>query len=229
LRAASRTFSVGRSSPNDYALHGWLFRPGFSAGFGSRKLELVDRRGDLDSIFEKLRFLLDNLPAWMLPTGFRRADHDNQARLLNPATGAAVTGEGGDNIGRGGRKSLYFIDEAAFLERPDSVDRALSQTTRVRIDVSTPNGPGNPFAAKRHSGKVPVFTLHWRDDPRKNALQALPDGRAVYPWYEEQKRRLDPVTVAQEIDIDYTASVEGFVIPAAWVRAAVGLNLPRGG
>jgi phage terminase large subunit len=200
-----------------YALHGWLFRPGYQVGFGSRKLEYVDVKGDPKSIFEKIRLLLAHLPTWMLPPGWRPEKHSAYCRLLNPATGATITGEGGDNIGRGGRSAVYFVDEAAYLERPQLVDRALSQNTRVRIDVSTPNGPGNPFAEKRFSGRVPVFTFHWRDDPRKG------EG-----WYAEQKRRFDPVTVAQEIDIDYTASVEGITIPAAWVRAAVNLDLPAG-
>ena len=37
-----------------YALHGWLFRKGFKAGFGSRVLKLVDRKGDPDTIFEEV-------------------------------------------------------------------------------------------------------------------------------------------------------------------------------
>jgi hypothetical protein len=197
-----------------YALHHWLFRSGFSAGFGSRKLELVDRLGDMDSIFEKIRYLLYNLPAWMLPRRFKRDLHDNVARLINPNNEASVTGEGGDNIGRGGRKSIYFIDEAAFIENADTIERSLSQTTNIRIDLSTPNGPGNPFYTKRSSANVAVFTFHWRDDPRKGDA-----------WYAEQKKRLDPVALAQEVDLDYSASVEGICIPAAWVRAAVGLPL----
>src|SRR5262249_15330507 len=28
-----------------HALHGWLFRPGYQVGFGSRKLEYVDEKG----------------------------------------------------------------------------------------------------------------------------------------------------------------------------------------
>ena len=231
-----------------YALHGWLFRKGFSAGFGSRKLELIDKLGDPDSIFEKIRIALRALPEWMLPPGFKWKEHDNFARLLNPATGATITGEGGDDIGRGGRKTVYFIDEAAFLAHPDQAERALSQTTRVRIWVSTPNGPGNPFHRKRFSGKIAVFTFHWKEDPRKNHYEiraadgqvvatgqgyapAPPEnGSVVYPWYEAEKERLDdPVTVAQEIDIDYTASVTGICIPAKWVQAAVGLELPESG
>jgi hypothetical protein len=181
-------------------------------------LEYVDKPGDPKCIFDKLRLLLRQLPAWMRPQGFEPRKHDHCAKLLNPATGASITGEGGDEIGRGARSSIYFVDEAAHLEHPQLVERALSQTTRVRIDVSTPCGPGNPFAQKRHGGKVAVFTLHWKDDPRK--------GEA---WYAEQQRRFDPVTVAQEIDIDYTASVEGICIPAAWVRKAVGLQLKASG
>lgn len=201
-----------------YAVHRWLFREGFAAGFGSRKVEYVDNKNDPKCIFEKLRFLVDNLPAWMMPAGWNREKHACFCKLINPANGATITGEGGDNIGRGGRTTIYFVDEAAFLERPRFIDRALSMNTRVRIDVSTPNGPGNPFFTKRFSGKVDVFTFQWRDDPRKTDA-----------WYAEMKETHDAVLVAQEIDIDYTASIEGICIPAAWVRAAVNLDLPESG
>lgn len=197
-----------------YALHAWLNRDGFACGFGSRKLEYVDVKGNPKSIFEKFRIILRNLPPWMLPRGFRWKEHDCFAKLINPANGSTITGEGGDDIGRGDRAAIYFVDEAAFLERPQMVESSLSQTTNVRIDVSTPNGPGNPFAQKRHGGKVAVFTLHWKDDPRKDNA-----------WYAKQKERFDSVTVAQEIDIDYTASIEGIMIPAIWVRAAVDFQL----
>lgn len=196
-----------------YALHGWLFRDGFAVGFGSRKLEYVDEIGNPKSLFEKVRKVLYGLPAWMMPQGFNRKRHDCFAKLINPYNGSTITGEGGDNIGRGDRTAIYFVDEAAHLEHPQLVEASLSQTTNVRIDVGTPNGPGNPFAQKRHSGKVAVFTIHWKDDPRKDAA-----------WYEKQKEQLDPVTIAQEIDIDYNASVEGICIPGAWVRAAVNLH-----
>jgi hypothetical protein len=34
----------------------WLFYPGSTVGFGSRKEILVDRAGDMQSIFEKIRY-----------------------------------------------------------------------------------------------------------------------------------------------------------------------------
>lgn len=196
-----------------YAVHGWLYRDGFACGFGSRKLELVDTLDDLDSILEKCRFILDNLPKWMLPKGFSRRNHANHCKIFNPENGSTITGEGGDNIGRGGRQSIYFVDESAFLEHPARIESSLSATTECRIDVSTPNGPGNPFAQRRFSGALPVFTLHYRDDPRKTP-----------EWIAKKKKELsNPVIWASEWEIDYTASIEGICIPAEWVRAAVNL------
>ena len=59
-------------------------------------------------------------------------------------------------------------------------------------------------------GKIETFTFSWRDDLRKDEA-----------WYARQLEDLDPVTVAQEIDIDYSASVEGVVIPSMWVQACI--------
>ena len=151
--------------------------------------------------------------------GWSPARHAKYCTIVSPKNDSTITGEGGSEIGRGGRKSRYFVDEAAFLPNPKVTEAALSRTTRVRIDVSTPNGTGNPFHTRRFSGTVPVFTFHWRDDPRKDDA-----------WYEREKRRIgDSVIIAQELDIDYNASIEGVCIPAAWVHSAVRLALHSSG
>lgn len=209
-----------------FGLHRWLFRSHYAVGYGSRKLELVDNRGDMKTLFEKIRFMLYRLPPWMLPRGFRRHEHDAEAKLINPENGSTITGEGGDEIGRGDRQAVYFVDEAAYLKHPKLVEASLSQTTRCRIDISTHNGPGTVFYEKEQSGRVSVFVFDWKDDPRKNRTETMPDGRVVYPWYEGEKKRLDPVTLAQEVDRDPTASLEGIAIPGVWVRAAVNFEIP---
>lgn len=232
-----------------YFVHRWLFRKGFSGGFGSRKQDLVDKIGDPDSIFEKMRIILRNLPGWLMPAGFDWSKHDNFLRLVNPDNDSVLSGEAGDNIGRGGRKTMYIVDEAAWLQRPLLVDAALSNNTKVILYVSTPNGPGNPFHKKRFSGAYRTFTMHWTQDPRKAVWEAVDSKGQVlysgvnsiippwvkeqglsgyYPWYEDQRARFDPITVAQEVDIDYNASIEGIVCPGRWVRAAVAYGL-RGG
>lgn len=179
----------------------WTFHPGTVIGFGSRKEEYVDKIGDPKSLFWKARQFINLLPKEFRPVGYSERVHAPHMRIINPETGSTIVGEAGDNIGRGNRTSIYFKDESAFYDRPEAIDAALSMTSNCKIDVSTPNGAGNPFYRKRHGGKVSVFSFHWHDDPRKGAW-----------WYEKQKRELDPVILAQEVDIDYTASVSD-----AWV------------
>lgn len=193
-----------------------LFTPGVAIGFGSRKEEYVDKIGDPKSLFDKARTFLSALPAEFRGSWDRKTDAPHMRIIFND-TGSIITGEAGDGIGRGNRTSLYFVDESAFLERPQLVDASLSATTNCRQDISTPNGLGNPFAQKRFGGRVPVFTFHWRDDPRKDDA-----------WYAKQCAELDAVTVAQEIDINYSASVEGVLIPSAWAQAAVGAHAKLG-
>lgn len=188
----------------------WLFYDGFTAGFGSRKEELVDKKGDPKTIFEKIRFFINHLPTEFRPAGYDEKRHSSYMRILNPSNGATITGEAGDNIGRGGRQSIYFVDESAFIQRQEAKDAALSQTTNCQIDLSTPNGNGNAFYKKRMSNRVDVFVIDWRDDPRKNQA-----------WYDKQCRELDEVIVAQEIDRDYNASQENVFIPAKWVKACI--------
>lgn len=101
-------------------------------------------------------------------------------RVEFPTTGAVLKGEAGDNIGRGDRTTLYFVDEAAFQQRPLLIEASLSQTTRCRIDLSLVNGMANPFAQKRHGGLIPVFTFHWRSDPRKDD-----------EWYRKECEKID--------------------------------------
>ena len=192
-----------------------LFRPGLTIGVGSRKAELVDRSDDPSCLMFKARFFLQHLPrefvgAWSL-------DRNSAHMRISFPNGSAIVGESGDELGRGGRTSMFIVDEAAFLERPQRVDAALSATTNCRIDISTPNGRGNSFAERRFGGRIPVFTFHWRDDPRKDS-----------DWYERQCATLDPVTVAREIDLNYSGSLANQLIPAAWVQSAIGAHLRLG-
>ena len=191
----------------------WMFHPGAKVSFGSRVERDVDRIDDPDSLFEKFRLMVRRLPLELRPAEWDEDKHASSLRLINSENGNTITGEGGKNIGRGGRSSIYFVDEAAFIEFPDTVEKALSENTDCKIYVSTPNGTGNPFYRKRFSGKFPVFTLHWRDDPRKDEA-----------WYKKKKLTLEPETLAQEVDLDYEASAGDMVVPAAHVRASVALR-----
>lgn len=211
----------------------WLYWPGASIGWGSRKEQLVDKIGDPDSIFEKMRILIRHLPGFMLPVGFNPTDHMPFMKIMNPETGATITGEAGDNIGRGGRKLIYFKDESAHYERPEKIEAALSENTNCQIDISSVNGLGNVFHRRRDAGKewapgqaiatdrVNVFVMDWRDHPAKDQA-----------WYDQRRARAEADGLlhvfAQEVDRDYSAAVEGVIIPAAWVASAIDAHLALG-
>lgn len=194
-----------------------LFYEGMAIGFGSRKEEYVDRLDSPKSLFYKARVFIANLPV-EFRGGWQRDKHGAFMRLTFPDTGSVMTGEAGDNIGRGDRTAIYFVDESAHLERPQRAEESLSATTNCRIDMSSVNGPATPFSVKRRSWPAEdVFVFHWRDDPRKTE-----------EWYENLKLTKDPQVIAQEYDIDENASVAGVVIPAEWVQAAIDAHVKLG-
>lgn len=178
-------------------------------GWGSFKREKVDWRGDMGSLFEKGRAYIEFLP-WEFRGGHNPATDSFDRRLLFPDTAGTILGEIGDNIGRGNRTSIYFVDETAHLEHDQVVDAALSKTTDCRQDVSSVCGMTNTFAQRAHKKGVRKFTFHWRDNPRMTQAD-----------YEKFLDMWGPVVTAQELDINYQASLEGIVIPATWLNACV--------
>lgn len=205
------------------SVHLWLFKDGSSVGWGSRKEQYVDKLGDPDSIFEKIRMIINNLPEFLLPSGFSAKQHLTYMKCLNPENGSTITGEAGDNIGRGGRKGIYFKDESAHYARPELIEASLGNNTNVQIDISSVNGIGNIFYRRRMAGKEwspgdemvkrrsNILVLDWRDNPGK-----------TQEWYDDEKAKKESEGLAhvfaQEVDRDYAASVQGVLIPAKWVR-----------
>lgn len=203
----------------------WRFHPGSAVGWGSRIEDLVDKLGDMSSIFEKMRAIIDGLPAELLPKGFRPKDHMTYMKIINPENGATIVGETGDNIGRGGRTRIYFKDESAHYQRPEKIEAALGDNTNVQIDISSVNGLGNVFHRKREAGaiwnpllpmdtsKTAVFIADWRDHPGKSQK-----------WYDDRRRKAEDEGLLhifeQEVNRNYAAAIAGVIIKADWVRAA---------
>lgn len=213
-----------------FSVYLFLFHEGSAIGWGSRKEQLVDRIGDPDSIFEKMRMILRGVPSVFLPAGF--GEHSmSYMKITNKENDSTITGESGDNIGRGGRSLIYFVDEAAHLERPEKVESALGDNTNVRIDISSVNGIGNVFHRKREAGeewsgevikgKTNVFVMDWRDNPLKSQA-----------WYDARRSKAVESGLLhvfeQEVNRNYAASVEGILIPADWVNSAIDAHLKLG-
>lgn len=213
-----------------YSVKKWLFERDDATGWGSRKQELVDKLGDPDSIFEKMRLLIKRLPDIWLPEGFKTRDHATFMKLINPENGSTITGESGDNIGRGGRKKRYFKDESAHYERPEKIEAALGDNTNVQIDMSSVNGLGNVFHRRRESGydwspgavipkgETRVFVFDWRDHPEKTQA-----------WYDQRKAKAEREGMqhvfAQEVDRNYSAAVQNTIISYEWLVACIDAHL----
>lgn len=211
-----------------FSLWLWLFHPGSTIGWGSRKAEYVDDKENPKAIFPKIRQLIRSLPDWMLPVGFDMAKHGTYMKIINPANDASITGEAGDGIGRGGRTTIYFKDESAHYERPEQIEAALGDNTNVQIDISSVNGSANVFYRRRFAktsmvwrpgaviphGFVRVFIFDWRDHPGK-----------TQEWYDARFQKAESEGLAhihaQEVDRDYAGSVVGVIIPAKLVKAAI--------
>ena len=200
-----------------FAWHKWRFVKGFKTNFGSRKAQEVDQIGNLDTIFEKIRLLYRALPRWMWPKGFSPNDHDKLNLLINPENDNVIRGEGGDEIGRGGRATLFIIDEASVIEHADRVDAATSANADVRIWGSTinPKNENNLFARK-YNGFPPdrVFRFHYTEQPIWTPKRIA-----------DKKASINNDEIwAAEFEIDDTYTVEDICIPAAWVQSAIKLK-----
>jgi hypothetical protein len=180
----------------------WLFREGANFHLGSRKQDLVDNKGDISTLMEKLRYNLDWLPDWMKPAGYKGGkgggQHDNLLRMLNPANGNVITGESSnENFARGGRYKAVLFDEFPFWPMADAAYASAGQSAPCRLTVGTPYGKHNRFAALRFSGQVKLLSLHWRLHPHKDEQ-----------WYGEQKTRMSEDELARELDINYHLSLK---------------------
>lgn len=204
-----------------YSIWSLIFVDDDAIGWGSRKQDLVDKIGNPDSIFEKMRLILKRLPDIFLP------EYDATfMRIINKENGSVIMGEAGDNIGRGGRTSMYFKDESAHYERPEKIEAALGDNTNTQVDISSVNGLGNVFHRRREAGVewqpgrkiddgyTQVFVIDWRDHPEK-----------TQKWYDDRKAKYEREGMlhifAQEVDRNYSAAVQNTIIPYEWIVACV--------
>ena len=205
----------------------WRFDASFNAIVGSRLEDLIDEKGNLDTHFERLRWLCRHLPIWWLPhkfdetkhlaMAFSEAKHCPYMRLMRPDSDNTIVGEAvTQDFSRQGRYNIAFLDEFAACEQSEGAWTATADSAPMRLPVSTPKGLGNKFAQLRRSGTVDIATLHWSKHPEKakglyceihakNALVTCtwPRCRVRSPWYDAECSRREKTEIAQELDIDY--------------------------
>ncbi len=189
----------------------FLFQNEVNIGAVSRKEELVDKGGDMDTLFEKIRYIHRLLPVWMRPR-----IRDRFMFLHNEDLNSTIAGESTNTeVGRGGRKTFYFVDEAAAITHAESVEASLSQNTPCQIWASTPHGPNTQFHQRIKQKKGKLIQLPWWRHPEKaaGAHQVRdPLGKIHWtsPWYERLPDKFSNKTIAQEVDMDHGQSGDMF-------------------
>ncbi|GIW60564.1 MAG: hypothetical protein KatS3mg087_1630 [Patescibacteria group bacterium] len=160
---------------------------------GSEKEEKVDSKGNIVSLFEKIRYLIRHMPPQFKP------DYDTaHMKIVNKETNAIIQGEAANpDFGRAGRYNAVFLDEFAHIDLKlgEAMWQACSQSAPCRITASSVKGYNNKFGQLRKEGRISVHIIDWREHPLKDEA-----------WYQKQKEFMSAIEIAQEIDRNYLAS-----------------------
>lgn len=195
----------------------WQFRPSTTFLELSRKESLVDARGNMDSLFEKHRYLLRWQPEWLRP----KLIVDNYMHLENRDIGSSIEGEStNENAGQASRKTAILLDEFARVREGEAIDHATADTSACRIFNSTPQGPNTHFTriyrqmvTGARTGKLIV--LPWWQHPDKArgaAIELDESGNEVVtsPWKKFEAGRRSKRNMAQNIDGEHGKSGDAF-------------------
>ena len=158
------------------------------------------------NLVTKVRVMYENLPQW-LKTSTEEVNKLS-IRLKNGSQIKAIASN--ESAGRSEALSLLIVDEAAFIERVDTIWTSAQQTLATGGDaivLSTPNGVGNWFhkqwiGAEEGTNKFNTIRLHWTDHPERDEV-----------WRKEQDKILGPSQAAQECDTDFLTSGQSVVDP----------------
>lgn len=204
----------------------WQFYPNSTFLELSRKELYVDQRGNMDSLFEKHRYMLKMQPLWLRPKRIR----DNAMLLENQDINSSIVGEStNEHAGQGGRKTAILLDEFARVRNGEEIDLATADTSACRIFNSTVNGPATWYTRiyrdiRSMKRKGRLIELPWEAHPNKgqgiHIVEVLitphsPEGRkAVSPWYLKEKAKRSSRNLAQNVDRDHGKSGDAFFDPA---------------
>lgn len=188
----------------------WIFRDNADFKAGSWKEDYVDKIGDMDTLFEKLRFAIRFLPLWMVPKDYNEKLHGTFNKLKNPNKENTIVGEAPTvHFASGGRRKAMLLDEFSKWESgvANGAWSATASVTRCRIVVGTPFGSGNKYAslANGTDEKIRKITLHWTLHPEfaKDAYYLdgsgnkipIPDHKTAFRLWDQNRQQKDGIII----------------------------------
>lgn len=184
-----------------YAIHCLLFEEACHILLMSRKEAEVDggETGKPDSLFAKLRYMYNRLPAW-LTEGIT----DKFMSIVNKTTGSAINGES-TNLGAGasGRRSWILVDEAALIDNLEGILQSLNDNTKVRIVISTPRRGTHFNRLQKEPGWIDA-AMPWYEHPergREREKDASTHTGWSSPWYRLQETTRSTQDLAENVDM----------------------------
>lgn len=184
--------------------HLWMTKKPFQGRLLSRKEDLVDEVNNPDSLFWKIRMMLESQPSWLLSAfapGFSWKDHSLNASLTNPDNYNHLAGESTNaTAGRGGAATAILLDEFAFMRGMMGIWTATRAATKHRIAISTVNlklGSGFHDLVTQEDGEGPAvlhipYYLHphhdqeWFENERKRDTRAGFEVEVMMNWFGDE-------------------------------------------
>ncbi len=167
-------------------------------------LVIATKQETAKNLVTKVRVMHANLPGWLKQPCVE--DNKLSLRYRNGSQIKAVASS--EESGRSEALSLLIIDEAAFIDKIDTIWGAAQQTLATggrALIISTPNGVGNFFhktwvGAESGTNDFNFINLHWSVHPERGQ-----------DWRDEQDKLLGPSLAAQECDCDFITSGRGVI------------------
>ncbi len=167
-------------------------------------LVIATKQETAKNLVTKVRVMHANLPGWLKQPCVE--DNKLSLRYKNGSQIKAVASS--EESGRSEALSLLIIDEAAFIDKIDTIWGASQQTLATggrALIISTPNGVGNFFHktwvdAESGASDFNFIKLHWSVHPDREQ-----------EWRDEQDKLLGPSLAAQECDCDFITSGRGVI------------------
>jgi len=185
-----------------------LFQNAVTVSMYTYKADECHKLGDMNTLLEKMIFVI-----FYLPDLFKTGVESRHMLIKNTANGSVIVGQAGDNAGRGGRSSIFFLDECAFYPKAESIEASVSRNSDCKIWGSTHNGTNTLFYRKCTSGINEVFTFDWWEIPLYNQ-----------EWYDKEKAKAEAEgtihVFKQEVERDASASIDSVVCPSDWVNSS---------
>jgi len=179
----------------------------------SQKENDVDKKWDMKSLFEKIRFILKNIPNWLLPVWFGKnswSEYNKYMSVNRPDWSWSITWESANqNASRWWTYQSVFMDEMAFMQNATAINTAAASATPCRLFNSTPNWEWNEFFRMKEytinkqlsdwiirKAEIKWLRYHWSEHPLYDT-----------EWYNWKIKWMSKEKIAQELEIDYNTAV----------------------